>query len=120
MIVVALLFLGLFLALPLLVVFVQALAKGVSTYIVAISDPVAWSAIKLTLLVANWSAPCPRVSVFAVSATKSLLAPGGDFVRSVSGRDVASSRRTIGAADSPVIIRPIWTMLSNSAAAAVS
>jgi sulfate transport system permease protein len=66
LIVVALLFLGLFLALPLLVVFVQALAKGVSTYIVAISDPVAWSAIKLTLLVAAVAVPCNLV--FGVAA----------------------------------------------------
>jgi sulfate transport system permease protein len=66
LIVVALLFLGLFLALPLLVVFVQALAKGVSTYIVAISDPVAWSAIKLTLLVAAIAVPCNLV--FGVAA----------------------------------------------------
>ena len=66
LIVVALLFLGLFLALPLLVVFLQALAKGVSTYIVAISDPVAWSAIKLTLLVAAIAVPCNLV--FGVAA----------------------------------------------------
>jgi sulfate transport system permease protein len=66
LIVVALLFLGLFLALPLLVVFVQALAKGVSTYIVAISDPVAWSAIKLTLSVAAIAVPCNLV--FGVAA----------------------------------------------------
>jgi sulfate/thiosulfate transport system permease protein len=66
LIVVALLFLGLFLVLPLLVVFVQALAKGVSTYIVAISDPVAWSAIKLTLLVAAIAVPCNLV--FGVAA----------------------------------------------------
>ena len=66
LIAVALLFLGLFLALPLLVVFVQALAKGVSTYIVAISDPMAWSAIKLTLLVAAIAVPCNLV--FGVTA----------------------------------------------------
>ena len=66
LIAVALLFLGVFLVLPLLVVFVQALAKGVSTYIVAISDPVAWSAIKLTLLVAAIAVPCNLV--FGVAA----------------------------------------------------
>src|SRR6266478_5560706 len=47
----ALLFLGLFLVLPLLAVFVQALAKGVSAYVAAISDPMAWAAVKITLTV---------------------------------------------------------------------
>jgi sulfate/thiosulfate transport system permease protein len=53
----ALLFLGLFLLLPLLAVFVQALAKGVGAYAAAISDPAAWSAVKLTLLVAAIAVP---------------------------------------------------------------
>jgi sulfate transport system permease protein len=53
----ALLFLGLFLLLPLLAVFVQALAKGVSAYVAAISDPAAWAAVKLTLLVASIAVP---------------------------------------------------------------
>jgi sulfate transport system permease protein len=66
LIAVALLFLGLFLALPLLVVFVQALAKGASAYIVAISDPMAWDAIKLTLLVAAIAVPFNLV--FGVAA----------------------------------------------------
>jgi sulfate transport system permease protein len=66
LIAVALLFLGLFLVLPLLVVFVQALAKGVSAYVVAISDPNAWAAVKLTLLVAAIAVPCNLV--FGVSA----------------------------------------------------
>jgi sulfate/thiosulfate transport system permease protein len=57
LIAVALLFLGLFLVLPLLVVFVQALSKGVGAYVAAISDPVAWAAIKLTLLVAAIAVP---------------------------------------------------------------
>jgi sulfate/thiosulfate transport system permease protein len=66
LIAVALLFLGLFLVLPLLVVFVQALAKGASAYVAAISDPVAWAAVKLTLLVAAIAVPCNLV--FGVTA----------------------------------------------------
>jgi sulfate/thiosulfate transport system permease protein len=58
LIAVALLFLGVFLMLPLLVVFVQALAKGVGAYFVAISDPTARASIKLTLLVAAIAVPC--------------------------------------------------------------
>jgi sulfate transport system permease protein len=53
----ALLFLGLFLLLPLLAVFVQALAKGVSAYVAAIANPAAWAAVKLTLLVAAIAVP---------------------------------------------------------------
>ena len=66
LIAVALLFLGLFLVLPLLVVFVQALAKGASAYVAAISDPVAWAAVKLTLTVAAIAVPCNLV--FGVAA----------------------------------------------------
>jgi len=53
----ALLFLGVFLVLPLLVVFVQAFAKGVGAYFSAISDPMAWAAVKLTLWVAVMAVP---------------------------------------------------------------
>jgi sulfate transport system permease protein len=66
LIAVALVFLGLFLVLPLLVVFVQALTKGVSAYVGAISDPLAWAAIKLTLYVAAVTVPCNLV--FGVAA----------------------------------------------------
>ena len=57
LIAVALLFLGVFLALPLLVVFLQALAMGVGAYLSAISDPMAWAAVKLTLQVAAIAVP---------------------------------------------------------------
>jgi len=53
----ALAFLGAFLVLPLLVVFVQAFAKGASAYLGAISDPMAWAAVKLTLMVAAIAVP---------------------------------------------------------------
>jgi sulfate transport system permease protein len=66
LIAVALLFLGLFLVLPLLVVFVQALGKGVGAYVAAISDPMAWAAVKLTLYVAAIAVPCNLV--FGVAA----------------------------------------------------
>ena len=62
----ALLFLGVFLLLPLLTVFVQALAKGVSAYGAAIADPIAWAAVELTLAVAAIAVPCNLV--FGVSA----------------------------------------------------
>src|SRR6185437_9474392 len=48
----ALIFLTVFLVLPLAVVFVQAFSKGIGAYLAALSDPEALSAIWLTLLVA--------------------------------------------------------------------
>ena len=66
LIVVALAFLAAFLLLPLLVVFAQALSKGVGVYLAAISDPMAWAAIKLTLLVAVIAVPMNLV--FGVAA----------------------------------------------------
>jgi sulfate transport system permease protein len=62
----ALLLLGVFLLLPLLAVFVQALAKGVGAYLAAISDPMAWAAVKLTLTVAATAVPLNLV--FGVAA----------------------------------------------------
>jgi sulfate transport system permease protein len=50
-------FIGLFLVLPLVAVFAQALAKGFATYGAALVEPDALAAIKLTLLVAAISVP---------------------------------------------------------------
>jgi sulfate transport system permease protein len=66
LIVVALAFLAAFVLLPLAVVFTQAFANGVRAYFAAISDPMAWSAIKLTLLVA--AIAVPMNVVFGVAA----------------------------------------------------
>jgi sulfate transport system permease protein len=57
LIAVALAFLAAFLLLPLLVVFTQAFAKGAGAYLAAVSDPMAWAAIKLTLMVAAIAVP---------------------------------------------------------------
>ena len=62
----ALLFLALFLLLPLLAVFVQALSKGFGVYWAAVSDPMALSAIKLTLWVAAIAVPLNLI--FGVAA----------------------------------------------------
>src|SRR5438445_8445241 len=48
----AILFLSVFVVLPLVVVFAEAFSKGVLAYLAALSDPEALSAIKLTLMVA--------------------------------------------------------------------
>jgi sulfate transport system permease protein len=48
----AVMFLGVFVVLPLAVVFAQAFSKGIGAYLAALSDPEALSAIRLTLVVA--------------------------------------------------------------------
>ncbi|AWB24082.1 sulfate ABC transporter permease subunit CysW [Methylobacterium currus] len=50
-------FLGLFLLLPLAVVFVEALSKGVGAYLATFAEPDALAAIRLTLLVAVIAVP---------------------------------------------------------------
>jgi sulfate/thiosulfate transport system permease protein len=62
----ALLFLCVFLVLPLLAVFAQAFAKGIGAYYAAIAAPMAWAAVKLTLLVAAIAVPLNLV--FGVAA----------------------------------------------------
>lgn len=59
-------FLALFLLVPLAVVFTQAFAKGWQLYLDAIRDPMAWAAVKLTLLVA--AIVVPVNTIFGVAA----------------------------------------------------
>ncbi len=66
LIAVALVFLALFLLLPLALVFVQAFAKGLPAYWDAIREPDALSAAKLTLLIAAIAVPLNLV--FGVAA----------------------------------------------------
>jgi sulfate/thiosulfate transport system permease protein len=57
LIVVAMLFLGIFLIVPLVAVFAQAFDKGLGVYLAAIKDPEALSAIRITLLTAGITVP---------------------------------------------------------------
>ncbi|MCL5968599.1 MAG: sulfate ABC transporter permease subunit CysW [Betaproteobacteria bacterium] len=59
-------FMLLFLVLPLLAVFTEALRMGVGAYFEALRDPYAWAAIRLTLLVAAITVPLSLV--FGVAA----------------------------------------------------
>ena len=63
---VALVFVLLFLLLPLAAVFTEALRKGLGAYLDALSQPDAWSAIELTLIAAAISVPLNLV--FGVAA----------------------------------------------------
>ena len=49
---VAVVFLAIFLVMPLVAVFAQALEKGLGAYLTALREPDAWAAIRLTLLTA--------------------------------------------------------------------
>lgn len=63
---IALVFLVLFLVLPLAAVFVEAFSKGADAYFASLRDPDAWSAIQLTLITALISVPLNLV--FGVAA----------------------------------------------------
>lgn len=66
LIAVTLLFLSLFLFVPLAAVFAEAFSKGADTYFAALSDPDALSAIKLTLVAAGIAVPLNLI--FGVAA----------------------------------------------------
>jgi sulfate transport system permease protein len=63
----ALVFLALFLILPVIVVFVEALSKGVSFYLATFTDPDARAAIRLTLIVAAIAVPLNMIFGIAAS-----------------------------------------------------
>ncbi len=67
LIIVAFAFATVFLLLPLINVFAQALSKGLKVYWSSLADPDSWSAIKLTLLVAVISVPLNVI--FGVAAS---------------------------------------------------
>ena len=66
LITVALLFVALFLVMPLAAVFTEALRKGFGAYVDGLREPDAWSAIRLTLIVAVIAVPLNLV--FGVAA----------------------------------------------------
>jgi sulfate transport system permease protein len=57
LIAIALIFLALFLVIPLVAVFTEAFSRGWGVYVAAITEPDAWHAIKLTLLAAAIAVP---------------------------------------------------------------
>ena len=66
LIVIAVLFLSLFLFMPLAVVFASAFSKGVGAYFTSFKEPDTWAAIRLTLLAAGIAVPLNLV--FGVAA----------------------------------------------------
>lgn len=63
----SLVFLTLFLILPLIVVFMEAFSKGAGVYFAAITEPAAAHAIKLTLIAAAIAVPCNVIFGLAAS-----------------------------------------------------
>jgi sulfate/thiosulfate transport system permease protein len=74
-------FIGLFLVLPLVAVFAQALEKGWDAYVAALREPMAQSALRLTLLTAAIAVPANVVFGVAASwAIAKFQFPGKDAV----------------------------------------
>jgi sulfate transport system permease protein len=100
---VALLFLGCFLLLPLATVFLQAFSRGRGVYLAAVRDPMALSAVRLTLLVAAISVPLN--AVFGVAAAWAIAK--FDF----RGKSLLVSAIDLPFAVSPVVSGLIFVLL---------
>ena len=100
---VALAFLGVFLLLPLVVVFTQALSNGLAAYVRAIADPMAASALRLTLLAA--AVAVPLNVVFGLAASWAIAK--FDF----RGKDALVTLIDLPFAVSPVIAGMIFVLL---------
>lgn len=103
MIGIALLWLALFLLLPLVSIFVEGLRKGLDTYLAAFDDPNVWAAIRLTLLAAIISVPLNLV--FGVSAAWTIAR--FDF----RGKSVLLTLIDLPFAVSPVIAGLIYVLV---------
>ena len=102
----ALAFLGLVLVIPLVLVFTEALAKGLSAYWAAIMDPDALSAARLTLLIAAIAVPANLV--FGVAAAWAIAK--FEF----PGKQVLITLIDLPFAVSPVISGMIFVLLFGS------
>jgi sulfate/thiosulfate transport system permease protein len=99
----ALLFLGLFLFLPLVSVIIEALRDGVTGYLDAVSDPMTLAAIRLTLLASAIAVPLNVI--FGVAAAWAITR--FDF----AGRSVLITLIDIPFAVSPVISGMLYVLL---------
>ncbi len=99
----AFVFLGLFLFLPLVLVFVEALRKGIGAYLASFHNPDALAAIRLTLLVAGLTVPCNLV--FGIAAAWAI----GKF--HFVGKSILITLIDLPFAISPVISGLIYVLL---------
>ena len=100
---VTLAFLAMFLLVPLAAVFVQALEKGLGTYLAAIAEPDARAAIRLTLLAAGIAVPANLI--FGVAASWAIAK--FEFV----GKNVLVTLIDLPFAVSPVISGLIYVLI---------
>ncbi|MGG4441076.1 sulfate ABC transporter permease subunit CysW [Brevibacillus fortis] len=106
LIIVALLFLGLFLILPLVAVFTEAFRQGAGVFVASITDEETLSAVKLTLLVAAISVP--------VNVTFGIAAAWAIAKFSFRGKNVLLTLIDLPFAVSPVIAGLIFVLLFGS------
>ena len=99
----ALAFLGLFLFLPLVLVFVEAFRKGFQVYFESFRNPDALAAIRLTLLAAGLAVPCNLV--FGIAAAWAI----GKF--DFPGKSILTTLIDLPFAVSPVISGLIFVLL---------
>lgn len=99
----ALIFLGLFLIVPLAAVFTQALDKGLRTYLTAIVEPAALAAVRLTLLTTAVALP--------LNAVFGILAAWAITKFQFAGRNVLTTLIDLPFAVSPVIAGLIFVLL---------
>lgn len=102
----ALLFLGFFILMPLVIVFMEAFKKGVELYFLSLTEPDAVSAIKLTLLTATISVPLN--TFFGVVAAWAIAK--FDF----KGKNLLITLIDIPFAVSPVIAGLVFVLLFGS------
>lgn len=103
---IALIFLAVIILLPLLAVFSQALDKGIKLYFLAITDPEALSAIKLTLITAVVAVP--------VNTIFGILAAWGITKFKFKGKNLLVTLIDIPFAVSPVIAGMVFILLFGS------
>jgi sulfate/thiosulfate transport system permease protein len=96
-------FLGIFLFMPLAVVFASALAKGVAVYFGALRDPDALSAVRLTLLAAAIAVPLNLI--FGVAAAWAI----GKF--DFTGKSVLTTLIDLPFSVSPVISGLVYVLI---------
>ncbi|HEV8702405.1 MAG TPA: sulfate ABC transporter permease subunit CysW [Candidatus Polarisedimenticolia bacterium] len=99
----ALSFLLLFLFLPLVVVFTEAFRKGIGAYVAALADPVALSAIRLTLFTA--AVVVPLNAIFGVAAAWAIAK--FDF----RGKNLLTTLIDLPFSVSPVIAGMVFVLL---------
>lgn len=103
---IALIFLAVIILLPLLAVFSQSLNKGIKLYFLAITDPEALSAIKLTLITAAVAVP--------VNMIFGILAAWGITKFKFKGKNLLVTLIDIPFAVSPVIAGLVFILLFGS------